>query len=130
MSIEAEKVAAFVKGLRKLAALYEKNPDFPIPYLNYQLDVFVDTKEEMAAAAKALAPYKAKKDADSTFFNVSVELDGITLKVNAYRNQVCERKQVGTREVRRQVPVTTREEVVVEPVYEWSCPDSLLASAK
>lgn len=130
MSIEAEKAAAFVKGLRKLAALYEKHPDFPLPYLTYQVDVFVDTKEQMAAAAKVLAQFKAKKDANSTFFNVSAELDGILLKVNAYRNQVCERKQVGTREVRRQVPVTTREEIVLEPVYEYACPDSLLASAK
>jgi hypothetical protein len=129
MSIEAEKVAAFVRGLRKIAALYEKHPTLPLPCIG-QLDAFVETKEELADAAKVLASLKVKKVLSDTFFSVESEIENFTLKISVYRNQVCEKRQVGTREVRRQVPVTTREEIVQEPVYEWTCPDSLLASAK
>src|SRR5271154_560733 len=98
MSIEAEKNAAFVKGLRKLAALYEKNLELPTPYLPFQINIYPpDTKEAIAAVAKILAPFKAQKLTDDIFFRVAADLDGVRLNAAVYREQVCERKQVGTK---------------------------------
>jgi predicted RNase H-like nuclease len=132
VSPEQARRAAFVKGLRKLAELYAGNNDLPLPTTPFEIAIYPhDSKEAIGQIAKILAPFKATKEASEVFFTVKADLNEVVrVAAYVYRNAVCERRQVGTKEVRRQVAVTTREEVVQEPVYEWTCPDSLLASAK
>ena len=49
------------------------------------------------------------------------------------RTSVCERVQVGEKEIPEQVIPARSEEIVPahkEPIYEWKCPESILADTK
>jgi hypothetical protein len=125
--LDEVKRAEMVASLRKLAALLEKNLELPLPYLG-KININAVDRDQLAKCAKALAPLKPKKEASEGYFELVVPFgESFELSVFVMRAQVCERRQVGTKTFTRQVPVTTREETVVEPVYEWTCPDSLLA---
>jgi hypothetical protein len=124
----SEEVKAFLKALSKLTALYENNPDLPVPYLG-NINVFPETREELALIARKTAYLKPKKVAnDDYYFKIAIDLaPGIELHYNMERTKVCERVQVGTKLV--DVPAKPAEDAktIEVPQYEWKCADSILA---
>lgn len=122
---EREKRANTVTGLRELADLLEEHDGLPIPH-RISVDCFVEAIE-LKEAARAM-PGRAEKNAEGSFFELRKELGAGTVHymVNVPREEVCERKQVGMKQVVETKVVETGE-MVEEPVYEWTCPDSLLA---
>jgi hypothetical protein len=127
----------YTAGLRALADLLDAHPEVPLPYDGtlgrisihhlYPIDPKRTVREEFQATLRAL-PGRKDKDPDSTYFNVEVELHGLSLVVTAFREEVCERVVKGTREVSREVPdpdalaavPTTTVTETVEDV-EWVC---------
>jgi hypothetical protein len=113
--------AQFVHILRKLAALYEQKPTLPVVYaLGHMGDaIYCHSKEEFATTVKAFGG--GEKDAtDQTieFYPVAFP----TLKIVAFKNQVCERVVVGKRIIPAlpafTLPATKEHE---EEIVEWRC---------
>ena len=124
----SEEVKQFIKGLNRLAMLYETHPELPVPGGLSVIYAFVYTREEMVKATKAIAHLKPKKGADPSYYSVEAELSSnMKLQINVPRGEVCERVQVGVKLV--EVPARPAVEAHVEevPQYEWKCNDSLLA---
>jgi hypothetical protein len=111
----------FVARLDSLLKLYKVHPELLAPYLS-QLYAFPETKEELFAIAKAVG----RKVRLGAYAQVRIDIDdGLVLLFSVARDKVCERVQVGTRQVTRDVTVKTGTEVVDEPVYKWVCPPEL-----
>lgn len=123
--------ADFVKGLRELADWYEANQNIDTP--NRELTVYsLNTKAEATACLAALKPCKKEYKGDN--FYLSREFGSITLKFMFYRDAVCIRRVVGTRQVgTRVIPSRfTPEEIIPayeEDIVEWDCGESLLTQA-
>lgn len=128
-------------ALRALADLIEQN-DLPAPntFTNGGvIDWYVlfggDEAARVADIARRIGGTWAKNDPnesdhDSAYYQISRPfIDGLSLRITAYREQVCERVQVGEREVTREVPTATTTVTETEPVYEWRCVP-LLAKAE
>lgn len=129
------------EGLRALADMIEQNPD--LEARTTSLFVFhPNNAEEHAQIARAAlrAGAKVDKSVSDELYNLILSWGPVQAYAIAYRNQVCERVQVGietvTREVRddtaveaalADIPVNTVTEEV--PVYEWEC-KPLLASTR
>ena len=106
---EAERRAAYIKGLRALADVLETHDEVRLPYdgnsapLNIMFLFGDDPRAEIAAAARAI-PCKWRKrvtehhDGTANFY-LDGELHGLKLTLLAYRDAVCERIVTGTREV-------------------------------
>jgi hypothetical protein len=136
MTITTDTRAEYVKGLRALADLLEQHDELPLPYqggkhspmsLTFLSDD--DPKGRLAAAARAMPGRLDKQVRESAeygnYFDLRCRLDGLHIKLTAYRDAVCERVVVGTREVTREVvvPVKTVTETVTETVEDirWEC---------
>jgi hypothetical protein len=123
----SDEVKQFILGLNKLMALYEKHPDLPVPYLS-DIYAFPGDREKLADAVRKTAYLKPKKDANDSWYNVSIQLSTkIKIVFCIDRGQVCERVKVGTKllEVPERPAVAAHVEEV--PQYEWKCADALLA---
>lgn len=134
--------AAYISGLRKLAALLEANPDLPRPYDGsnsmspisfYVLSHQGDERSTIAALARAF-PGETKKSYETDYFRLDGMIDGLHVSAVAYRDAVCERRVVGTREVTEEVldpaalaavPRTTVTKTVED--IEWVCAPLLAA---
>ena len=94
-----------------------------------------DNKAGMAAAARALrGPWV--KTGDGTYFDLSGRVAGLSVRLCAYRDQVCTKVVTGTREVTKMVKdpaalASVPEIEVTETVedVEWQC-SPLLASRR
>lgn len=127
---EDERRAAFVAGLRAAADFFERTPDAPLPTAAYLHRTFYsdDAKAQLADGARNLG--NVEKDVDDWDFKVTRDFGGgVRYTLRARRDLVCERVEVGTRQVERQVPVGDVTYATVtedEMVYEYICPPSLL----
>lgn len=114
--------AEFAQGLRIAAAFIESHPELPCP-TSFRGDVWGCTKEQMALAVHAAG--KVNKGFTEELVWVSVDLGpAMTLDYNAYRSEVCERVQVGTKIEPAHIIPAQPEQVVAErevAVYEWRC---------
>jgi len=105
--------AAFVKGLRELAAFLEAHPTLPLPVAP-SLNAFVYTKEAMAAIARTPG-VRWEKHAAGDFFALRVNFSGEHYyDVNVSRSEVCRKVITGTRFVPAQ-------EARQEEITEWVC---------
>jgi hypothetical protein len=145
-SPDQTKRAEYVKGLRALADILEQHPELRLPYEGDSPDIgkritfhFLssdDPRSEIAAARRALGvPLEKEGDSDSYFY-FNGNLHGLYFNLVAFRNEVCERVVVGTREVEieepdpellAQVPTVKRTETVED--VEWQC-HPILAEAE
>lgn len=126
------------EGLRALAAFIEANPDLPEASLEYLYVFHPNTPDEPAQLARAALRHGAKvdKDISDQMYNLVLRWGPVGAGALAYRREVCERVQVGTKTVTKSVPdpeklaeVPTVEVTEEVPVYEWEC-KPLLASTK
>ena len=112
-------------GLRAMAAWYDQHPNAPTPSV-IELPVYgFDASPEQVRAIGT-----AKKIFDAEFIKLRVEGDGFALRFVEFRSKVCTKKLVGT----KTIPASKARTVTYaaspereEPVYEWDCPESLLA---
>lgn len=123
--------AEYATGLRELADWIEAHPDIALP--DNELMVYsLNTRAEAANCLRALMP--CKKEYRDTNFYISREFGPITLKFMFYRNDICTKRVVGTKEVGTEVIPSrfTPEQIIpahTEEIYEWDCGESLLAQA-
>lgn len=112
-----EKRLAFIQGLRDCANFLEQRPTIDVP--NYAvMNIFVDTKEAIAAHARAATWEKIYLE---NWFTLSKKFGDVTLEVNTARETVCRRVIKG----KKIVPARAEHEV---DVVEWECDEvSLLA---
>lgn len=134
---EAKERHEFVHGLRELAEMLdEADPSLPLPHAR-ELYAFPEpamegvmaTKEEEAAEIARLAraiPGRVEKVFDDG--NVKLHKRFGSLVYEIFGSSVCERVQVGTKTEVREEPVETRTVTETVPVFEYRCPDSLLAA--
>ncbi len=138
MTNDTEARAAYVKGLRMLAAALEAHPEVPLPADGTRLPMGwnlwgEDAREQMAATARAIPCTWAKKvrdgyDGSPAYFDLDGTLAGLRLKITAFRDAVCTRRVTGTREVAETVPdpaalaAVPRVEVTrTEDIVTWDC---------
>jgi len=112
------------KGLRDMADFAESHEDLSEYPTSFTLNLFADDAEEMAKMARRLGT--SEKHEDSLWYFLSRSFGPHSVSLNIRREEICERVQVGTKKVMKPAPDTPQVEVE-EPVYEWSCPDSVLA---
>lgn len=130
------------EGLRALADMIEANPDLPPASLGYLFVFHPHNPQEHAHLARAALRHGAKvdKDISGEMCNLVLRWGPVGAGALAYRQEVCERVQVGTETVTREVrdedavaaaladiPVAEVTEEV--PVYEWECRPLLAAGS-
>ena len=103
---------ALIRGLRACADFLTQHPTVKVP-LDVGLNVFVQTKDELAAHARVTS---WDKDYLGDFFFLTKSFGPVKLQINVNREVVCMRIVVGT----RQEPAKTVE------VVEWRCEDAAL----
>jgi len=119
----------YANGLRMIADFLEAHPEIKLP--EAQLSCYaIFNKDEAAAVVRAMG--NVKKEYDDNLFLLSKDFGAINLRYVGQRSAVCEKVQVGMKEVPEHVEpaVEAQPERVVpthtEPVYEWKC-GSILA---
>lgn len=125
-----------IEGYRALADLLAAHPDLPRPvhglYHTVWFSFWNDSAKTDMARVRNLIGGKFKKEVDRNYFTLIGELHGLTIKLNAFRDDVCTRVVVGTEIVVEEIPdpkfmaevptVLVREE---REVVEWKCPPIL-----
>lgn len=118
MNAQARQVAS---ALRAAADALERLPagaTVAIP----TIDVFARNLEELIAVRKALGGLCTKHALPSWFF-LRRDFDGTKVEINVARTVACKRVKVGEHVVPAQEAVPEH----TEDIYEWQCPDSVLA---
>ena len=125
----------WLDSLREMADFLEAHPDLIEPYLSIICYRFCKgTREEFAKTALQLGA--STKSSDATWFQVARKFGIHTIQVTQPREDICEKKVVGTEEIETEEPdpeaVAALPKVktvkTVEKV-EWVCPPSLHALA-
>ena len=117
------RVDEYTKGLRELAGFIDEH--IPAHELDYgiQINLFADTAESLLKKARSLGGAWKKED-KGQWFTLRRDFGPHHVDINIYRDEVCERVQVGTETI--EVPDPAAPKVTVEqPIYEWRCPESL-----
>lgn len=143
----------YTAGLRALADLLDANPHVPLPHHGskhsplaimhlggYDEESRAAERAAFTETVRALPGQREKRawTADSTtaYFEVSAQLEGLYVRVTAFRDTVCERRVTGTRTITREVhdpealaavPTVTLTETVED--VEWECVPLLKGAA-
>lgn len=118
-------VMKWSETLQDMAAFVEDHEDLAPGYIPaLTLNLFADTAEEMAEKARQLGA--CSKHESGGYYFLQKNFGPHSIQLNIKREQICERTQVGTQMVMKPAPDAPLIEVE-EPVYEWICPDSVLA---
>lgn len=118
-----------VQSLRSLADDLEKladNEEFSVSFVAPRIYVPLRDVEQMRKIVQTLGGHWDKTGDDYTFDMIKRYNNWASLLIYANRDDVCERKQVGTKielvpDPDVEVPKVERE----VPVYEWICPTVL-----
>lgn len=133
----ADRRAEYIAGLRQLADLLEAHPELSMPSSGswssdpIGIAEFGTGQRERIAKWARLLPGKKSKELGGTsgeILRMLGRLRGLHIKVICDRDEVCERRVLGTREVTEEVPdpealaavPTVTRTTVVEDV-EWVC---------
>jgi len=109
----------FIAGLREAADFLEAHPDLPHQESPIQINVFVNTKEELATLARMGS---WQKGGDDNYFYLMRDVGALRYDINIAREKICRRVVTG------QEVIPAREEQIVEKV-EWVCDEPLFAHA-
>ena len=123
-----------VDGLIKLATFLADNPGFVVDGVLW-MNVFARSKEQFVAQMRFLG--SAAKLEGNAYLTIQKKFSrNVVIELNCQREKVCERVQVGERVIPAE-PERTVPEITIpakpetrEPIFEWQCPDSLLALDK
>jgi len=114
-----------VEGLRAFADfIEERGLELPIQSPKMKLTEILygeNAKEKMQNVARKIG--RAEKNWGSYYFDLRKEFGPVTLEFSVQKEQVCQKRVVGFKDVPEYVSPAHREEVV-----EWTCVDSILAS--
>jgi len=123
--MQSEYIAAWVKGLRDIADLVEKNPDFPISSYGRTFYAHTLDKTDFKKALKML-PGKKTKAFTNHSIDVTRKFGPHSIELTINRGEICKKIQVGVKQVEATpeqiIPATPAHE---EPIYEWECPKIL-----
>lgn len=121
---EMSKRQEFVKGLRDLAALYEREILLPLPNIDVTVNLFPE-REQLPIIARCLG--KCEKDVLTDQWFLLRKSFGRILKIEANwnRREVCTRVVVGKETVKQKVAVSFEEKEVEREIVEWHCPGSV-----
>lgn len=135
----------YTAGLRALADLLDANPHVPLPHAGSKISPLSimhlsgydeeSRATERAAFAETVRAFPGQRekrawaaDSGTAYFDVDAQLEGLHVRVTAFRDTVCDRVVTGTREVTREiadptalaaVPTVTVTETVDD--VEWVC---------
>ena len=127
----------FVNGLREAADFFEARPELGVPSCSSSFTFYgdingktIDSKEGLAEFVRIVGGH-IDKTADDDFFRLRADRGSFSVRAVAYRNQVCERVQVGTKIEPGHVIPAQAETYVADrevPIYEYRCPSILSIS--
>lgn len=133
--------AEYIAGLRAFADLLEQNPDLRLPYHGDRTEMLIfptyggDQRAELARWARLLPGLKRKRARDDNF-DLAANLRGLKLLICCDRDQVCEKRVIGTETVTETVPdpeymaaAPLVERETEREIVEWVCPPSILGGA-
>jgi len=114
-----------VEGLRAFADfIEERGLELPIQSPKMKLTEILygeNAKEKIQNVARKIG--RAEKNWGSYYFDLRKEFGPVTLEFSVQKEQVCQKRVVGFKDVPEYISPARREEVV-----EWTCVDSILAS--
>jgi len=111
----------FVSGLRALADYYERHSELPLPDfgISGEVQIFdVNGKDEMAKIAGIFGNCEKEYD---WMFRLKKKLGPFTLCAIDYKDQICTKRVVGTRQVEKRVPTEFAMVTETEEIVEWDC---------
>lgn len=118
--------AAYTDGLRKIADLIDEHPELPLPFYGADgnsLSWFVYDTAHLALLLDAMEGQR-HKDYGTYFADVKGHVAGVLVEAHIPREQVCERRVVGTETVELPDPeaLAAVPKIAVErDVVEWTC---------
>ena len=116
-----ERRTAFIQALRECATFLETHPTVKQPVYNV-LNVFVNTKDELAAYARVTSWEKTYNG--EWFWLAKAFGQDLRLDITVSRETVCRKVVTGT----KVVPAVEAQPERVEETFDWVCEDaSLLA---
>jgi hypothetical protein len=117
----------WLAGLHDMYVFLSARPELIDTYSTITLNLFADDKREFAAKARSLGT--AEKDSGPGYYSHIRRFGPHRVDLNIASNEMCERRQVGTKKVSKMVPPEGVELVEVfedQPVYTWKCPEIAL----
>jgi hypothetical protein len=113
----------FIRGLREMADFFESHEEMPMPTWRQVIDLFAtgeSSRQQMVSAAKAMG--KANKGFNEELITLSKNFgDLLTLKMHAYREQICERIVIATEEIPEEIIPERVVKAHVREKVEWRC---------
>lgn len=109
----------YADGLRAIASWYEAHPEIPLPADANISNAFCQSKDDAAAVIRALG--KCQKEYSEKLLTISRKFGQVTAQFLFWRDQVCVRKVVGTREIPEQKIEAHTIPASVEEIVEWDC---------
>lgn len=136
-STETDARREYIAGLRALADLLEQHDELPLPWqgsgapMTFHFLYGGNEKDRLTAAIRAIGGKWTKDVRDGEYgdyFDATGKLRGLSIKLTAYRDAVCERVVKGTETV--DVPAVEAQPSRTETreIVEWVCAP-LLAEA-
>ena len=118
------KHTEYAAGLRELADWIEAHENMDLPSTEALTIYSLNTKQEAACCLAAMMP--CKKEYKGELFALIRDFGPIKLKAVFYRNAVCTRRVVGTKEVGTEIiPARLTPEQVIpahtREIVEWDC---------
>lgn len=124
-----ESLVKWIAGLRELADFAEQQPDLFGGYnCGETVNLFASDAESMAEKTRLLG--KSTKVTSDGWYIMRRWFGPHRIELNIARDNFCERVQTGTKTVSKPDPEALAQVPTVEvsePVYEWICPESVLA---
>lgn len=123
-----ERQERWLKGLGEIYRFLCEHPEAINTYASLRVPVGADSTEDMIDQATSLGGRWYKEEGED-YFNLVRHFGEHQVRIMVKRDQVCERVLIGNETV--QVPDPNSPMVTISrPVYEWHCPESLLALAE
>src|ERR1700677_796620 len=123
-----ERQEQWLKGLREIVEFLHNHPEAINTYSSLRVPIGVDSTEDLIDRATAIGG-KWDKEEGEEYFHLVKHFGEHQVRLMVKRDQVCERVLIGNETV--EVPDPNAPKVTItQPVYEWRCPDSLLALAE
>lgn len=119
-----------IEGLRRLADIYEQNPQLKAPVWKQDITVWVSPREERDNPEYVKEMYReflnvlggTDKDTNDFTFEMQWEFGMMNLRLCTDRENVCEKVVTGTKIIpAKEEYVVPAQDERIEEVYEWKC---------